>query len=202
MVDDMRVFRKVIGILKARNVSFKINLDGRCGVVITDNLKLAEECTSKLRVPVILVSNLDVEGKVELAILMLKGRLVYESLIVGLDPGKTIGYALIGDDELLEVENFNNTKPLIDHLKVVMETYPYKRIVIRIGAGEYSTQVLDEVLNLLENFKVDKEVAVEIVDESRTSKSQPQIKCRVKIPKRAIAAVNIALRRGIPVHVY
>jgi len=200
-VENAKLFAEVVRILKSRNIPFRSDVTRDCTVILTDSLKYAEEFSSKYGIPIILTSKNDLLGKIELAILSLKGKITYESLVIGLDPGKTIGYALIGDDELLEVKSFNDVLTLKEHLDLIVRTYPYKRMIIRVGSGEFSSEVLENILDLVERYNHKEHVSIEIVDESSTSKSEPKIKSNIKIPKRSMAAVNIALRKGIPVHV-
>ncbi|NHJ47862.1 MAG: pre-16S rRNA-processing nuclease YqgF [Asgard group archaeon] len=137
-------------------------------------------------------------------ILGIEGKRIWESLIVGVDPGLTIGVAIITDGCLRTTLETRDRKEMMDFILNTIDSNPAKMAIIRVGSTGGYRRVL--ILNELLNVKP-KNVALEIVDELETTPATTQeaqdgindgVKTGVKIKagKDAAAAMEIAFRIG------
>jgi hypothetical protein len=122
---------------------------------------------------------------IDRALKLLEGKDTFEKLIIGIDPGKRPGVAVLGDGEILNVHQVDSPEKVVEILKQIKKTYPNQEILIRIGHGAPTHR--NRIINTLFNFGV----PMEMVDESHTTQKtvQPDIK----------AAIDIALGSGIPI---
>ncbi|MHA1125900.1 MAG: hypothetical protein ACTSO7_04770 [Candidatus Heimdallarchaeota archaeon] len=137
-------------------------------------------------------------------ILGIEGKKVWESLIIGVDPGLSIGVALVTDGCL---RSTLETRDIREAVKFVIESInntPSKMTIIRMGSTGGYRRVL--LLNELLNVKPGN-VTLEIVDELMTTPQNYQdalsvleeVKrdgVKVHVGKDATAAMKIAFRLG------
>jgi hypothetical protein len=132
------------------------------------------------------------ESVVDEALLIIQGKESYERVVVGVDPGKTYGIAVIGDNKILEtitaskIEDANHL--IVDKLK----RFPAEIKVVRVGEGppEYTKTLLT-----LLNTSLSKDTLVEIVNEVGTSRLTNN-SVNLQVSKDAISAIKIAGRNG------
>jgi hypothetical protein len=129
--------------------------------------------------------NDDIQLMLDKALKIIKGKDRFERLIMGVDPGKRPGVAVMGDGEVLDVYQVDFAEKVALILKRILKTYPDQEILIRIGNGAPTHR--NRIINALFNYGV----PMEMVDESNTTRKtvQPDIK----------AAIDIALNAGIPI---
>nr|NHJ85084.1 hypothetical protein [Asgard group archaeon] len=134
----------------------------------------------------------------------IEGKPVWESLIIGVDPGITIGIAIITDGCLRTVLETRDLKEAIDFIISSIKNTPSKMTIIRVGSTGGYRRVL--LLNELLNVKPT-EVALEVVDELQTTPASCQEAkagivegtlegVKLKAGKDATAAMEIAFRLG------
>jgi len=156
-------------------------------------------------------SNMIVLSKVETLnldnskiMLGIEGKKIWESLIIGVDPGLTIGVAVITDGCLQSTLETRNIKEAVNFIVLTIKNLAAKMAIIRIGSTGGYRQVL--ILNELLNVKPE-HVDLEVVDELHTTPERGQeaneiflegVKEGMKIPKGkdATAAMEIAFRLG------
>ena len=137
-------------------------------------------------------------------ILGIEGKKIWESMIIGIDPGLTIGIALITDGCLRSTLETRNIKEAVDFVMNTIKNTPAKMMIIRVGSTGGYRRVL--LLNELLNVKP-KEVALEVVDELQTTprnfqEAKNEIRngtrngTKIKGGKNASAAMEIAFRLG------
>lgn len=108
----------------------------------------------------------------------------FEQIIIGIDPGKYPGVALVANNKIISVHHVQAGEvcPLIQK---IMQTYPSKNISVRIGHGArlIRSRLINELLDL--------GLKVEMVDETGTT---PQLGKGVHGREMSdiIAAINIA----------
>jgi hypothetical protein len=132
------------------------------------------------------------ESVVDKALLIIQGKKSYERVVVGVDPGKTYGIAVVGDNKILEtitaskIEDANHL--IVDNLK----RFPSEIKVVRVGEGppEYTKTLLT-----LLNTSLPKDTLVEIVSEVGTSRLTNN-SVNIRVSKDAISAIKIAGRNG------
>jgi len=103
---------------------------------------------------------------VDEAIRVVQGKKDYEKVVIGVDPGETLGVAILGDGNVLETFL---CPTLEETLKVILENLekieaPVKVVKVGDGAPTYT----EELLRLLDEY-LPKDVAIEIVSEAGTS---------------------------------
>jgi len=121
-----------------------------------------------------------------------EGKESYEKLVIGVDPGKTFGVAVLGDGKVLEALNCSNVYETVNVIKKATEREPAEKIYIKIGDGipEYTNallQLLDEALP--------ETVIIEKVHEAGTSRYSIEEKHRRGL-RDVMSAIKIAGRNG------
>jgi hypothetical protein len=132
------------------------------------------------------------ESVVDAATLIVQGKQGYEKIVVGVDPGKTYGIAILGDNKVLATltaSNVDNASSLVvDSLK----RFPAEAKLVRVGNGppEYTQTLLD-----LLNGALPEDALMEIVSEAGTSKLANKSVNR-RVLRDAVSAIKIAGRNG------
>jgi hypothetical protein len=90
----------------------------------------------------------------------------YKHIIIGIDPGPKPGIAVFGDEKLLDTFKAASPEKAADFVKNALRIHEHDGCTIRIGngAGVYRNRTINALLSL-------KKCRIEIVDESRTSRS-------------------------------
>jgi hypothetical protein len=132
------------------------------------------------------------ESVVDEAILIFQGKHGYEKVVVGVDPGKTYGIAILGDNKVLETLTASNIEDashlVIDSLK----RFPAEVRVVRVGNGppEYTKTLLSSL-----DEDLPEETLMEIVSEAGTSQVMNKSANR-RVLRDAVSAIKIAERNG------
>ena len=126
------------------------------------------------------------------AIRIIKNKKNYEELVVGVDPGKTFGVAVLGDGEVLEKMEKPTLEMAIDAVLTAIKRHPAR--VRRIKIGDGMPDIAEEMAGRLQ-IAVPKDTLIEIVSEAMTSSIKGE-GSRKKISD-ADAAVNIAKKGKI-----
>jgi hypothetical protein len=132
------------------------------------------------------------ETVIDEAILIVQGKQGYEKVVVGVDPGKTYGIAILGDNKVLATLTSSNVDEA-SHLVVdSLKRFPAEVKVVRVGNGptEYTQTLLDSLDKALPE-----ETLVEIVSEAGTSRLTNKSVNR-RVLKDAVSAIKIAGRNG------
>ncbi len=132
------------------------------------------------------------ESVVDKALLTLQGKQGYEKVVVGVDPGKTYGIAILGDNKILATLTSSN-KEEASHLVVnSLKRFPAEVRLVRIGNGpvEYTKTLLESL-----NRTLPEETLMEIVSEAGTSRLTKKSVNR-RVLKDAVSAIKIAGRNG------
>ena len=178
LTEDSRLFFDLVKVLKARKLEFRslefdssINFD--IGVVLTSEEELASiNFQPNIAVP-------DAYQGVRMAIQALCSEEKFKEIIIGIDPGKYPGIAVLANGEIIESLQANSMSQCTKIVADMLEVYCYERSRLRIGHGapESRDQIINKVSQL---FSV-----VEIVDESSTTKhtKTPDIDAAIAIAK-------------------
>jgi hypothetical protein len=132
------------------------------------------------------------ETVVDEAILIVQGKQGYEKVVVGVDPGKTYGIAILGDNKVLATLTSSNIEEA-SHLVVdSLKRFPAEVKVVRVGNGppEYTQTLLSSL-----DKDLPEETLVEIVSEAGTSRLTNKSVNR-RVLKDAVSAIKIAGRNG------
>jgi hypothetical protein len=150
------------------------------------------------------IETLNIDKAYSKIMLGIEGKKIWESLIIGVDPGITIGIAVITDSCLRSTLETRDLKKAVNFIILTVKNMPAKMSLIRVGSTGGYRQVL--ILNELLNVKP-KYVELEVVDELQTTPDSSQeakevltegVREGMKIPggKDATAAMEIAFRLG------
>jgi len=130
---------------------------------------------------------------VDEAIKTLVGKKGSEALVIGVDPGKTFGIAVLSNGETLETFTCSSVEETISRVVQILDKEPKAAArILKIGnwSPSYTTELLPQFDSALPS-----NVTIEIVSEAGTSHFSS-----AAVPKRglkhAMAATKIAERRG------
>ena len=132
------------------------------------------------------------ESVVDKANLTVQGKQGYEKVVVGVDPGKTYGIAILGDNKVLATLTASNLEEA-SHLVVdSLKRFPAEVRVVRVGNGppEYTRTLLSSLDKTLPE-----ETLMEIVNEVGTSRLTNNSVNR-RVLRDAVSAIKIAGRNG------
>ncbi|RLI21805.1 hypothetical protein DRO54_02720 [Candidatus Bathyarchaeota archaeon] len=129
---------------------------------------------------------------VEEAERIVEGKKSYEKLVIGIDPGKNFGVAVLGDGKVIEALNCSNVYETVNIVKNIIEREPAERVYVKVGDGppEYT----ESLLELLDKA-LSEEIIIERVPEAGTSRYSIEEKHRRGI-RDVMSAIKIAGRNG------
>ncbi|MBS7641222.1 MAG: hypothetical protein QW619_04365 [Candidatus Bathyarchaeia archaeon] len=189
-----KAYYKIVNELKSRDVLFLSMIPGEAippsiRVVIT-----TEEEKHLINHPNILTYSVEEDPSriVDEAIRIASGKETYEELVIGVDPGKVFGVAVLGDGKTLKREEFSSMAKALDFILTELNRLPSRVKRVRIGMGV--PDVAEKIAYRLESA-LPKNIIIEMVDEEGTSTSKDVSLARRKLSD-ADSAVKIALKRG------
>ncbi len=126
------------------------------------------------------------------AVLGVHGKRTYEKVVVGVDPGKTYGVAVLGDDNVLETLICSGSKEAVNVIQDDLKRFPATVSMVKVGDGapaytEGLLLSLDEILP--------QETVIEVVSEAGTSRFMNETAHRRGL-RDAMSAIEIAGRNG------
>jgi len=128
---------------------------------------------------------------IDKAIRIIQNKEAYEELVIGVDPGKTFGVAVLGDGNVLEKKERLTREMAIDMVLTALQRHPARTRKIKIGNG--IPEIAEEIASRLK-IAVPEDTTIEIVSEAGTSNMRRK-GSRRKISD-ADAAVNIASKES------
>lgn len=167
LTEDFRLYHDLVGALKARDVpfvslSFARRVPETVGAVLTSSAE-----ASKVRFAhVVEVDDLDMS--IAVAIQLLKGRTEWRELLIGVDPGREPGVAMIGDGEVIDTRIAASPEAVAFHVHQAVRAFPSKEVKVRVGHGDPTNR--NRILNALARDRL----RFEIVDEAGTTHRSPQ----------------------------
>lgn len=189
-----KAYYKLVNELKGRNIPFLSLVPGEpipqsIGVVLT-----TESEKSLINHQRVLIYNVeeDPSNIINEALRIITSKNFYEELIIGVDPGKTLGVAVLADGKILRREEFSSMEKAIDTIFIELKNNPSKIRKIRIGKGV--PDLAEEIAHRLE-VSLPEEVIIEMVDEAGTS-SLKNMGFKKKL-SNADSAIKIASKKGV-----
>ena len=126
------------------------------------------------------------------AVRVVQGKRSYDKIVVGVDPGKTFGIAVLGDGNLLETVTCSSLEETVNTIFKTLSRAPSKVNVVKVGDG--APAYTKELLRLLDET-LPNETEIEVVSEVGTSRLARE--SLHQIGKRDVmSAMKIAERRG------
>lgn len=197
---NSKIYSCLVGALKGRDVNFifkspyeTIPLSVRVVITTKDEAKYIKHHT------ILTCNEKNIEKTVDEAVNIVKGLSgkIFDEIVVGIDPGKTIGFAVVGEGIVLEASTYTSFKEVFQALIRICQTLNPKKILVKVGLGgcfDENFKIWMEKIKekLLKKFGV--EVKILFVDEKNTTTVAK--KRRIKRKERdKVSAVEIALRK-------
>ncbi len=194
ITDEFRLYYGLIRELKRKNISF-ISLAGgepipyNVGVVIT-----TRSCMEEIDFPrkIIVETEGDIPRMVDRALEILRGRVRIKYLVIGVDPGKSPGVAVIGDGELINQYKCYSPQEVSVIVEKVFYTYDAENRKVKVG--HQAVTIRNRIINDLLELRKKNEFILEIADETSTT--------RLKHDPHINAAIEISSMPGSPVESY
>ena len=126
------------------------------------------------------------------ALLGIQGKRSYEKIIVGVDPGKTCGVAILGDDTILETFSCSGLEETVNVIVDGLKRVPAAVRVVKVGDGapSYTKELLPSLGKALPQ-----ETIIEMVSEAGTSRFMNETAHRRGL-RDTMSAIEIAGRKG------
>ena len=149
----------------------------------------------KIRFPKVLVYNEDEDPTdvIEKALQILSGKSTYNQVVVGVDPGKTLGIAVMGDGNLLRSMNVFDTEEAAQKILRALNAVNAGIKKVRIGDGAREYQL--KLVKLLDR-NLPPDITLESVNEEGTTRTNETPLKYNHVPRDIMSAVRIAIRRG------
>ena len=192
---DKKMEEKVLYVLKNRMKKVKVVKKEEIKekyILITDNKGKKNERGFIIRIS----DKVDLDKLIENVRVLMKMPTDIDKMFVGIDPGKRIGVAILCANILVDAWVSHDPDEVIERIKRVIEIICPEKIVIRIGRGEYSREILSRALK--EGF-----YDVRLVDETLTTRKSEEetllTQFHEDLEKKAVSeeilsAIMIALR--------
>jgi hypothetical protein len=128
------------------------------------------------------------------AVRTLQGEKSSETIVVGVDPGKTFGLAVLSNGNILETATCSSIEETVNTIVNALAKLKAAAHIVKVGNGAPS--IAAELLPLLDET-LPKSVAIEVVSEAGTSRFVGETLHKRGL-RDALSAVKIAERRGQP----
>jgi hypothetical protein len=126
------------------------------------------------------------------ALLGIQGKRRYEKVIVGVDPGKSCGVVILGDDNIVETFICSGLEETVNVIVEALKRVPAEVRVVKVGDGapDYAKELLHSLAKALPQ-----ETTMKIVSESGTSRFMNETAHRRGL-RDTMSAIEIAGRKG------
>jgi hypothetical protein len=185
----------VVKELRRRSIPFISLIPGQPVPAETRVVITTEDEKPKVNHPKILTFNDQTEPEVlgcEIVRLLL-GREVYETVVVGVDPGQVFGVAAIADGAVIETENCFSSEEVAEKILETLKTIDlqHTKVTVKVGSG---VPIYKTVITVLDRA-LPAEVKLEVVGEAGTNRLDHQTKHRRAV-RHIVSAIRIAGRNG------
>ncbi|MEM1606551.1 MAG: hypothetical protein QW341_05370 [Candidatus Bathyarchaeia archaeon] len=187
-----KAYYKLVNELKNRNVPFLSIVPGEAIPPSVKVIITTENERALINHPQVLIYDVesDPSNIIGEALRIAVNKDFYEELIIGVDPGKTFGVAVLADGKPIKRGEFSSVDDAISHILAELNT-PSRIKKVRIGKGVPNLAI--ELARKLEK-SLPKNVAIEMVNEEGTSVlKESGVKRKLS---DAESAVKIASRKG------
>ncbi|NIQ07393.1 MAG: hypothetical protein GWO20_17205, partial [Candidatus Korarchaeota archaeon] len=141
-----KAYYKLVNELKERDIPF-LSLTPRD--TVPQRVKVAITTGKErhlIKHPNVLIFNeeKDPATVVNKALRLVKGKKSYEKVVIGVDPGKTFGLAVLGDGNVLETSTCSSSEETVSTIMKVLNRAPTAVSELKIGNGApaYTKQLL------------------------------------------------------------
>jgi len=174
-----RAYYFLVNELKARGMDFLITTAKECKFIKHPQVLVYQEDQSAAAI-------------VDEAAKLVRGKKIFETVAVGVDPGKTFGVAVLSDGNVLETFTCISLEEAANAVADVFTKHQAAVKVVKVGnlAPVYTAELLPLLDKILPS-----DIAIEVVREAGTSRLGSQTIHKRRL-RHAMAAVKIAERRG------
>src|SRR5438046_8641713 len=135
LTEDFRRYDDLAAVLKARclpfvSLSFARRIPDTVGAVLTSPAEAARVRSRHI------VAVDDIDSSIAKAIQVLKGKSFWSELLIGIDPGREPGVAMVGDGEVIDTRIAASPEAVAFHVRQAIRTFPATEIRVRIGHGD------------------------------------------------------------------
>lgn len=134
----------------------------------------------------------DPSGVVEEALQIARGKHRYRSLVIGVDPGKDLGIAAVGDGEVLDTAVISGEEDAAAEVLSMLKRFESDLKVVKIGSGAEDYQ--SKLIAILDR-ELPPTADIESVEESGTTKSFDIVPHQKRFGDVS-SAIKISTRRG------
>lgn len=189
-----KAYYKLVNELKGRDIPF-LSLTPRDPIFPSVKVVITTEKERHLiKHPNVLIFNEETDPTTVIneAFRLAEGKKSYDRVVIGVDPGKTFGLAVLGDGIVLETVTCSSSEETMNTVTKVFNSLPATINVVKIGDG--APAYTKQLLNLLDET-LPEETAIEVVSEAGTSRFERKAIHR-REGKDVMSAIKIAQRRG------
>src|SRR5437016_11224001 len=134
LTEDFRLYHDLVAALKARDIpfvslSFSRRIPDTVGAVLTSP---AEAGRVRHRHAVAVD---DIDSSIAKAIQILKGKSYWTELLIGVDPGREPGVAILGEGVVIDTRIAASPEAVALHVRQAIRTFPPNEARFRIGNG-------------------------------------------------------------------
>jgi hypothetical protein len=181
---NFRIYYDLICALKEidmpfHSLSFSERVPKNVGVVITTRNELKD-----IDFPKVVVADIGIQFAIHMAKKLLSDRESFREVVIGIDPGRKPGVAVVGDGMVLHTAQAKSPEDVLEIAEIAVLMYPAETVRVRIGDGSPTER--NRIINTLSMLKL----PVEIVDEKRTTNKRSR-------SADTDAAVEIAFSHGV-----
>ena len=198
---DGRLFYELLGELRRRGVGFMVKALGEPLPLTVKAVLTSEAEAGRLeealgsRVKVIGCKPGETSRAVSSALQVVYG-LKAETLVIGVDPGKTFGYAAVIGGRVVEKASYSSLEGLGEALLRAAENWKPSMIVLKVGRRPWTESFLNEFRKLVGRLrKAGFKVELRLVDEAGTTVRAKRKGAKHREADEA-SAVEIALKEG------
>jgi RNase H-fold protein (predicted Holliday junction resolvase) len=188
-----RAYYRLVSELKRRQIAFLSLIPGEPFPLSVKVAITTEKEREDVDIANVLIYNERNEPScvVEKATQLVQGKKRYHDVVVGVDPGKSFGLAILADGAILETGTLTSENEAAEKILDHVERLVSDRSVVKVGCG--AELYRGRLLRLLKH-RLPLDVSLEIVEEAKTTQNAK--KSEQKGSKDALSAVEIALRNG------
>lgn len=189
-----KAYYRLVKELKGRRLSFlSLTPEDKIPLYIKAVITTEEE-RDLIRHPNVLIFNDEMGAAVVVdeAIRVVQGKRSYDKVVIGVDPGKTFGLAVLADGRVLETVACSSLEETVSTILKTLDRAPAAASMVRIGDG---TPIYTKKLLHLLDKALPKEIIMETVSEAGTSHFMRKT-THQRGARDVMSAIKIAERRG------
>lgn len=191
---DGKAYYRLVSELRRRKVPF---MAVNPGETLPLNIAVAVTTESEkhdVKCPIVLTYDAETNPSniVEEALQIVRGKQRYKNLVIGIDPGKDFGIAVVGDGEVLETAIISGAEDVAIEVLRMLKRFESDLKVVKIGSGAEDYQ--SRLITVLDR-ELPSTVDIESVEERGTTKNFDVILDRRRFGD-AFSAIKISMRRG------